>query len=536
MKSFDFKATPIIDIVNEIITDNVRLRASDIHFDPTEKFLKIRSRIDGSLHDYSHVDNEYKRNLITRIKLMSGMNITENRLPQDGAIKTNINNVDLDLRVASIPTAYGEKIVIRILDYTMSAEGLETLGFSEENLAKVNKMISFPNGIVLVTGATGSGKSTTVYSMLQKLNKEDVNILTAEDPVEMNIDGINQIQVIPEIGLTFGAILRSILRHDPNIILIGEIRDTETAQIAVRASITGHLVLSTLHTNDALSTIERLLDMEVERYLLSTSLTGIISQTLAKKLCKTCRVKRKTNEYEKMLFKKALGKDVDEVYTAGKNCSDCTSGYKGRIALQEVLMLNDDIRYAINENIDRKELRKLVYEQGTKTMLQDALQKVLAGITSMEEVYRLIDTDDAIRNIYYIPKDTDEIVKHMQENDIKTVILTPGVASNPTQATQPKPTVQAQPQVKPTVQTTAQAQPQVKPNVVPTQVVQPKPTVQPQSQVKPTVQAPTQTQVKPIVQPTQAVEPKPQVQPVQQPNPTPVQTNINQNKDLDDLI
>ena len=538
MKSFDFKATPIIDIVNEIITDNVRLRASDIHFDPTEKFLKIRSRIDGSLHDYSHVDNEYKRNLITRIKLMSGMNITENRLPQDGAIKTNINNVDLDLRVASIPTAYGEKIVIRILDYTMSAEGLETLGFSEENLAKVNKMISFPNGIVLVTGATGSGKSTTVYSMLQKLNKEDVNILTAEDPVEMNIDGINQIQVIPEIGLTFGAILRSILRHDPNIILIGEIRDTETAQIAVRASITGHLVLSTLHTNDALSTIERLLDMEVERYLLSTSLTGIISQTLAKKLCKTCRVKRKTNEYEKMLFKKALGKDVDEVYTAGKNCSDCTSGYKGRIALQEVLMLNDDIRYAINENIDRKELRKLVYEQGTKTMLQDALQKVLAGITSMEEVYRLIDTDDAIRNIYYIPKDTDEIVKHMQENDIKTVILTPGVASNPTQATQPKPTVQAQPQVKPTVQTTAQTQTQAGPNVGPTQVVQPKPTVQPQSQVKPTVQttAQTQTQVKPIVQPTQAVEPKPQVQPVQQPNPTPVQTNINQNKDLDDLI
>ncbi len=246
--------------------------------------------------------------------------------------------------------------------------------------------------------------------MLQKLNREEINILTAEDPVEMNIAGINQIQVNPEIGLTFGAILRSILRHDPNVILIGEIRDSETAKIAVRASITGHLVLSTLHTNDALSTIERLLDMDVERYLLSTSLSGIISQTLAKRLCPECRTKRKTNEYEKMLFKKALNKDVDEVYIANKSCEKCNTGYKGRIAIQEVLLLNDAIRYAINTNLDRKQLRELVYKQGTKTMLQDGLQKVLAGITSMEEVYNLIDVDDAIDNIYSIPSDTDTII------------------------------------------------------------------------------------------------------------------------------
>ena len=285
LKKYDYTKMPVVEIVNDILVDSSKRGASDIHFDPMDNHMKIRIRIDGQLIDYTDVPNENKKNLVTRIKIIAGMNITESRLPQDGAIKATLQGVPLDLRVSCLPTNEGEKIVIRILDYSMSLSGIESLGFSEQNYKKVMDMISFPNGIILVTGATGSGKSTTVYSMLQRLNKEDTNIITVEDPVEMNIEGVNQVQTNSEIGLTFATALRSILRQDPNIIMIGEIRDTETAQIAIRASITGHLVLSTLHTNDALTTIERLLDMDVQRYLLASSLNGIISQKLARKLC-----------------------------------------------------------------------------------------------------------------------------------------------------------------------------------------------------------------------------------------------------------
>ena len=300
--SFNYEDTPITDIVNTIILDAIKNKASDIHFDPSDDGLKIRMRIDGKLSDYSHVPLYVQKNMITRIKIISGMNITESRVPQDGAIKNSLDNVDVDLRVSCLPTNLGEKVVIRVLDYKMSSAGIEELDFSKDNLAKVNKMISLPNGIILVTGATGTGKSTTVYSILQKLNTEDRNIITVEDPIEMNIDGINQVQVIPEIGLTFANALRSILRQDPDIVMIGEIRDDETARIAVRASITGHLVLSTIHTNDSLNTIERLTDMEVERYLLGAALSGIISQKLARRLCKKCRTVRPTTDYEKKVF------------------------------------------------------------------------------------------------------------------------------------------------------------------------------------------------------------------------------------------
>ena len=395
MREFDFTSTPIVNIVNDIIIDAVNKNASDIHFDPHEKFLKIRVRVDGDLQDYSIVDNKYKRNLITRIKLLSGMNITESRLPQDGAIKSNINGKDLDLRVSCLPTNLGEKVVIRILDYTMSFEGLEKLGFSKTNYEHILKMISNPNGIVLVTGATGSGKSTTVYSMLQKLNREETNIITVEDPVEMNIEGVNQIQVNSDIGLTFANVLRSILRQDPNIILIGEIRDSETAKIAIRASITGHLVLSTLHTNNSLNTIERLLDMDVERYLLSSSLKGIISQSLAKRLCPHCKKLDPTTDWEKQIFRKSLGIEVNETYKA-IGCDKCHKGYKGRIAIQEVLYINEEIRNAINESKPREELHKMIYKQGTLTIFQDGLMKVLDGITTIEEIFRIVDEDDDI--------------------------------------------------------------------------------------------------------------------------------------------
>lgn len=395
MVTFDYKKTPITQVADYIIMYSAKSGASDIHFDPREDGLMVRIRIDGDLQDYTLVPQDYERNLTTRLKLLANMNITESRLPQDGAIKGQFGNLYLDMRVSCLPTNEGEKIVIRILDYSRSLQGLEYLGFSHTNFLKLKRMIAVPNGIVLVTGATGSGKSTTTYSILQTLNKKEVNIITVEDPVEMNIEGLNQVQVNSEIGLDFATVLRSILRQDPNIILIGEIRDSETAKIAVRASITGHFVLSTIHTNNSLSTIERLLDMDVERYLLSTALTGIISQRLAKKICPKCRVSRETTNYEKKIFKRSLGKDIKTVFDANPNgCSECHNGYRGRIAIQEVLEIDDDIRLALNnEKLTKEELRKLVYTSNVITLLQDGLNKVLEGITSFEEIYRIIEID-----------------------------------------------------------------------------------------------------------------------------------------------
>ena len=322
------------------------------------------------------------------------MNITESRLPQDGAIKNIMEDSDLDLRVSTLPIVYGEKVVIRILDYSMSANGLEALGFSAINFEKVKKLIEIPSGILLITGATGTGKSTTVYSMLQSLNTAERNIITVEDPVEMKLSGINQVQTMSEIGLTFANALRSILRQDPDIIMIGEIRDDETARIAVRASITGHLVLSTLHTNNSLNTIERLLDMDVERYLLGSALAGVISQRLVKKLCPKCRSSRKATDYEKNVFKIVLGMEISDIYTP-VGCDECYKGYKGRIAIQEVLMIDQSIRDAITNNIRKDELRKLVYaENSTITLLQDGLTKVIEGLTSFEEILKVIDIED----------------------------------------------------------------------------------------------------------------------------------------------
>lgn len=401
MVEYDYKNDEIANIANNMIIYAVSKRASDIHFDPCEEGLKVRLRIDGVLQDHTIVPIQYQKNLTTRLKLISNMNITESRLPQDGAIKDTINGIDLDMRVSALNTNLGEKIVIRILDYSKSTEGLESLGFTPKNLIKIKKMVEVPNGIILITGATGTGKSTTVYTMLQHLNKEETNIITVEDPIEMNIEGINQVQVNPEIGLTFGRVLRSILRQDPNIILIGEIRDSETAQIAVRASITGHLVFSTVHTNNSLSTIERLLDMNVERYLLSSALTGIVSQKLARRLCPNCRKKRPTTTYEKAVFKEILGLDVLEIEDVNGHCDNCRNGYYGRIAIQEVLLINDEIRNAINDkDLPREKLKELVYTNDVTTLLQDGLEKVLQGITTFEEIYKNVAIDNELDSKY----------------------------------------------------------------------------------------------------------------------------------------
>ncbi len=393
LREFDYENMPVADIVNEMIIDAVKRGASDIHLDPRPEFLMIRIRIDGELVDYTTLPLGIKNHVTTKIKILSGMNITESRLPQDGAIKTTIEDRSLDLRVSTLPTVYGEKVVIRILDYSRSMEGLENLGFSEESLEKLKKIIASPNGIVLVTGATGSGKSTTVYAILEKLNTKERNIITVEDPVEMKIEGINQVQAMSEIGLTFANALRSILRQDPDTIMIGEIRDDETARIAIRAAITGHLVLSTIHTNNSLNTIERLLDMDVERYLLGSALTGIVSQRLTKKLCPKCRTSRSTTPYEKAIFKKALGIDVDNIYEP-IGCDECYKGYKGRIAIQEVLAVTQEVRDAILSNIRKDKLREIIYKKGkTITLLQDGLEKVINGLTSFDEVLRVIEVD-----------------------------------------------------------------------------------------------------------------------------------------------
>ena len=429
IKTFDYENVAITELVNNIIIDSIDKKASDIHFNPKEDGIVVRIRIDGELRNYADVPGYVKKNMITRIKILAGMNITESRVPQDGAIKQNIQGKDVDLRVSSLPTNMGENIVIRILDYTMSSQGIETLGFSETNYNKIMKIIGEPNGIILVTGATGSGKSTTVYSILQRLNTIDRNIITVEDPIEMNIPGINQVQVISDIGLTFAASLRSILRQDPDIIMIGEIRDDETARIAVRASITGHLVLSTIHTNSALNTIERLIDMNIERYLLGTALTGIVSQKLCKKLCPYCRGTRPTNNYEKNVFKKSLNLDINEIYEP-VGCDKCHEGYQGRMAIHEVLLLNQDIKDAITNNIKREDLRDLVYGSGTITMLQDGLTKVINGDTTFDELMKAIDIDDtdltskgltesleiAEKNKDVL-KDNEEVKKIVEQND-----------------------------------------------------------------------------------------------------------------------
>ena len=417
MVAFDFERTPITQIADYIIITASRNNASDIHFDPRDESMMVRFRIDGDLQDYTNIPKLYERTLTTRLKLLAGMNITESRLPQDGAIKGEFGGQYLDMRVSCLPLNTGEKIVIRILDYTRSLKGVEHLGFNQTNLKKIKRMMGVPNGIILVTGATGSGKSTTVYSILQELNRPETNIITVEDPIEMDIEGMNQVQVNAEIGMTFAAALRSILRQDPNIILIGEIRDSETAQIAVRASITGHLVLSTIHTNNALSTIERLLDMDVERYLLSTSLTGIIAQRLAKKLCTHCRIERETTKYEKKVFKKFMNRDIEKIYDANpKGCENCRNGYKGRIAVHEVLEIDDEIRNALAINkMTKEELSKMVYGTKTITMLQDALGKAISGLTSFEEVYRVIEIetepDDDTAYLTRAIEDVPEVIK-----------------------------------------------------------------------------------------------------------------------------
>ena len=384
--------SPIVRLVNQIIANGVAQRASDVHFDPQETELRVRYRVDGVLKTERALPKHMQNVILARIKILGNLNITENRLPQDGRIKINVNMKPIDIRLSTLPTIYGEKVVMRILDLSSALNSLAKLGFNEKNYKTFSNMIKKPNGIVLITGPTGSGKSSTLYAGLNELNGEDVNIITVEDPVEYQLAGVNQIQVREEVGLTFAAGLRSILRQDPDIVMVGEIRDLETAQIAVRASLTGHLVLSTLHTNSAVESVARLKDMGVEPFLLSSSLVGVLSQRLVRKVCRDCSEMQMPNEREKAIFMDH-GMEIKAV-RRGRGCPACShTGYRGRIAIHEILEVDEFVKDAILTGKSAATLRNYMKETGYYNLLEDGLLKVQEGLTTTEEILRVATID-----------------------------------------------------------------------------------------------------------------------------------------------
>ena len=384
---------PVVRLVNVLLVDSLRRGASDIHVEPYEKELRIRFRIDGVLYDVMHPPLKLRDALISRIKIMSKLDISEKRLPQDGRIKIKVKvdsrSRELDFRVSTLPTLFGEKVVLRLLDKQNLMLDMTKLGFEPESLTKFKRNISKPYGMVLVTGPTGSGKTNTLYSALQSLNTVDTNIMTAEDPVEFNLPGINQVQMKEQIGLNFAAALRSFLRQDPNIILVGEIRDFETAEIAIKAALTGHLVLSTLHTNDAPSTISRLMNMGIEPFLVATSVNLIQAQRLIRRICKDCKHEHQT-PVEALVEVGLKAEEAKALKTyKGKGCATCNNtGYKGRIGLYEVMEITDEIRELILIGASSLELRKKAIDDGMITLRESGLHKIRAGLTTLEEVVR----------------------------------------------------------------------------------------------------------------------------------------------------
>ncbi|MBO1514755.1 GspE/PulE family protein [Metabacillus bambusae] len=380
--------SPVIKLVNQMIQNAVQQRASDIHIDPDEAKVSIRIRVDGLLKTERVLPKHMQSMLTARIKIMANMDITETRIPQDGRIKTTVDFHPIDLRISTLPTVFGEKIVMRILDLGSTLNDINQLGFHKVNLERFSKLIERPSGLVLITGPTGSGKSSTLYAALNKLNTEEVNIITVEDPVEYQLSGVNQIQVNTNVGLTFAKGLRSILRQDPNIIMVGEIRDKETADVAVRASLTGHLVLSTLHTNDSLGTITRLMDMGVEPFLVATSLSGVVSQRLVRKVCRDCAVQVEPTVRECEIFA-SRGIVADKI-TRGKGCGTCNmTGYRGRIAIHELLVITNDMKRVIMNGEPFSKLRELAIKNKTIFLIDDGLLKVKMGLTTTEEILRV---------------------------------------------------------------------------------------------------------------------------------------------------
>lgn len=377
---------PIVRLINSTIQQAVYMKASDIHIEPYMDYIRVRFRIDGDLQDIMNLSKNILSALVTRIKIIGKMNIAEKRVPQDGRVEFNLNNKEIDIRISTIPTIHGEKIVLRLLDREHFLLTKDQLGFTQKNLERFDKLLKQPYGMILITGPTGSGKTTTLYAILNELNRVEKNIITIEDPVEYKMEGINQIQINPKAGLTFASGIRSILRQDPDIIMVGEIRDAETAHIAVRAAITGHLVLSTLHTNDSPSSVMRLVDMGVEPYLVASAVIGVVSQRLVKKLCNNCKEAYEASYAEKLL----LGKNYDEkvILYRPKGCNRCNNGYLGRRAVHEIMLINEDMRRLITEGKGLDELKNMALNSGMITLLDNSIDLALEGVTSLDEILK----------------------------------------------------------------------------------------------------------------------------------------------------
>lgn len=386
---------PIIRLVNSLLSQAVKERASDIHIEPFEREMMVRFRIDGVLYKIIKPPKRFQASILSRVKIMAGLNIAEKRLPQDGRIRIKIAGKDVDIRVSTVPTTYGERVVMRLLDRSSVLIQLTDLGFTQRNFELMESLIHKSHGIILVTGPTGSGKTTTLYACLAKINKPDLNILTIEDPVEYQLNGVGQVQVNPKIDLTFAAGLRSFLRQDPDVIMVGEIRDRETAEIAIQASLTGHLVLSTVHTNDASGAVGRLVDMQVEPFLVASSLVGILAQRLVRVLCPHCRVPHTPTAHElaEIGVKLDPGAPAPQVYKS-KGCDQCAqTGYLGRTGIYELLPVNDEIRQLILQNVDATQIKHAAIRAGMTTLRSDGARKVMQGETSIEEVCRVTQED-----------------------------------------------------------------------------------------------------------------------------------------------
>ena len=384
---------PAVKVFNQLLETGVSLKASDIHLDQTEHHVLVRYRIDGVLRSERPLPKLLMNSLVARIKILAGVNVTESRLPQDGRISTNILGKKVNLRVSTLPTVHGEKVVIRILDRSNVFNKVSDIGLEDDTLKDYQALIKQPSGLILLTGPTGSGKTSTLYGSINELNTVDSNIITIEDPVEYQLEGINQVQVNSPIGLTFAAGLRSILRQDPNIIMVGEIRDRETAENSVRAALTGHLVFSTLHTNSAIEAVPRLLDMGVESYLIVSSLSGVMAQRLVKKVCKDCATTRPATLVEKEIFERRH--QTIEHITYGKGCDACRqTGYRGRMAIHELIVMNEELKQLMMNKATIQELKAQIRQKGTRFLIDVGLIKVKAGKTTLEEVLRVAAADE----------------------------------------------------------------------------------------------------------------------------------------------